>query len=275
MLRLLKYGVGAVLAVCLTGFLFFGSDLTSMIRTTAKSVQKQVKQSVPLEFELQRAKEKIGEILPDLQSQVRMIAEEEVAIAKLAKEVAADQEKLQSYEAKLTSLREKMRVRQVAYRVGTIDLNQQQMVDHFQTRFNHFKQSRLSLQAKQKLLDKREEGLAAAVAMLDQMRVRQSELKLKVEALAAKHRLIKANQIESGTLVDGSQLSQADQLLDQIETRLQVAQRVMDYQDDSLDLPAIEMTVDAQEVLSEFDEYFDSVPATTVAKLDTAESIDN
>ena len=60
MLRLLKYGVGAVLAVCLAGFLVFGSDLTSMISTTAKSVQRKVKQSVPLEFELQRAKEKIG-----------------------------------------------------------------------------------------------------------------------------------------------------------------------------------------------------------------------
>ena len=124
------------------------------------------------------------------------------------------------------------------------------------------------MEAKQKLLNKRKEGLAAAVAMLDQMRVRQSELKLKVEALAAQHRLIKASQIESGTLVDGSQLSQADQLLDQIETRLQVAQRVMNYQEDSLDLPAAEVAVDEQEVLSAFDEYFHSVPAVTVAKLD-------
>ena len=153
MLRLLKYGTGAVLAVCLTGFLVFGSDLTSMITTTAKSVQKTVKRSVPLEFELQRAKEKIGEILPDLQSQVRMIAEEEVAVARLTKEVSGDASKLESQEAKLTLLREKMRTTQVAYRVGTIDLNRQQMTDHFQTRFNHFKQSRVSLEAKQKLLN--------------------------------------------------------------------------------------------------------------------------
>ena len=266
MLRLLKYGAGAGLAVCLIGFLFFGSDLTSMIRTTAKSVQKSVKESVPLEFELQRAKEKIGEILPDLQSQVRMIAEEEVAIAKLSKEIVVDAAKLQSHESKLTSMRENMRVQQISYRVGRIDLNRQQMAEYFQTRFNHFKQSRISLQTKQKLLDKRKEGLAAAVAMLDQMRVRQSELKLKVEALAAQHRLIKSSQIESGTLVDGSQLSQADQLLDQIETRLQVAQRVMNYQEESLDLPAAEVVVDEQGVLSAFDEYVGTVSSATVAK---------
>ena len=165
MLRLLKYGVGAVLAVCLTGFLVFGSDLTSMISTTAKSVQRKVKQSVPLEFELQRAKEKISEILPDLQSQVRMIAEEEVAVAKLAKEVSADEARLESQESKLTLLREKMRTRQVSYSVGQIDLNRQQMTEQFQARFNHFKQSKLSLEAKWKLLEKRKEGLSAAVSM--------------------------------------------------------------------------------------------------------------
>ena len=269
MLRLLKYGTGTVLAVGLFGFLIFGSDLTSMISTSAKSVQRKVKDSVPLEFELQRAKEKIGKILPDLQSQVRMIAEEEVAVAKLAKEVSADEARLESQEAKLSQLRDKMRTTQVSYTVGRIGLNRQQMTEHIQVRFNHFKQFRSSLEAKQRLLEKREEGLSAAVAMLDQMRCRQSELKLKVEALAAQHRLMKANQIEAGTLIDGSQLSQADQLLGHIETRLQVAQRVMDYQEEGLDATAIDVEVDEQDVLSEFDAYFGDAADTSVATIDT------
>jgi hypothetical protein len=268
MFKLLKYSAGAVLAVCLTGFVVFGSDLTSMITTTAKSVQKKVKRSVPMEFELQRAKEKVNQILPDLQSQVRMIAEEEIAVTRLAKEVKADEARLESQETKLTLLREKMRDTQTAYRVGTVDMSRQQMTDHFQARFNHFKQFRVSLHAKEKLLDKRKEGLAAAVAMLDQMRCRQSELKLKVEALAAQHRLIKADQIQSGTLIDGSQLSQADQLLEEIETRLQVAQRVMDYQDDGLSESNLDLVSNEQDVLSEFDEYFGTAVDSSVAKLE-------
>ena len=114
----------------------------------------------------------------------------------------------------------------------------------------------MSLESKQRLLEKRSEGLAAAMAVLEQMRIRQSELGLKVEALAAQHRLIKASQIESGTLIDGSQLSQADQLLDQIETRLAVAERVMDYQTDPFDSPAQKREVSADVVLSEIDAYF-------------------
>jgi myosin heavy subunit len=261
MLRIIKYSAGALLAVFIGGFLLFGSDLTGMVRTSAKALQKSVKQSVPVEFELERAKQKINQILPDLQSQVLMIAEEEVAIARLTKDVQRDQQRLDTQETKLSTLRDQMRTTQVSYSVSNRNMNRQQFTEHLHSRFNHVKQAKLSLESKQKLLEKRTEGLNAALSMLDQMRLRQSELQLKVESLAAQNRLIKANQIESGTLIDGSQLSQADQLLDQIETRLAVADRVLDYREDVLDVPAEETVADEASVLAAIDSHF--APPTT------------
>jgi len=210
---------------------------------------------VPVEFELGWAKGKINDILPDLQSQVRMIAEEEVAISPLEKEVQQDADRLEVQEQQLTQLRRQMRTQQASFSVRRMKMGRQQLANHLQSRFAHIKQARLSLESKQRLLEKRSEGLEAAVAVLEQMRIRQSELGLKVEALAAQHRLIKASQIESGTLIDGSQFSQADQLLDQIETRLAVAERVMNYQADPFDSPDQKETVSADVVLSEIDAY--------------------
>ena len=256
MFRIIKYSAASLMAVVVGGFLLLGSDFSSMIKTSARSIQSSVKQSVPVEFELNRAKEKINEILPDLQSQVRMIAEEEVSIARLEKEVQQDADRLDSQEKQLTDLRGQMRTQQVSFSVGRMTLDRQQVANHLQSRFDHFKQARLSLESKQRLLEKRSQGLSAAVAVLEQMRIRQSELGLKVEALAAQHRLIKASQIESGTLVDGSQLSSADQLLDQIETRLAVAERVMNYQADPFEAPESKEDVSADVVLSEIDAYF-------------------
>lgn len=256
MFRMIKYSAACLMTVVVGGFLLLGSDFSSMIKTSARSIQSSVKESVPVEFELNRAKEKINEILPDLQSQVRMIAEEEVAISRLEKEVQQDTDRLDRQEEQLTDLRGQMRTQQVSFSVGSMKLDRQQLVNHLQTRFDHFKQARLSLESKQRLLEKRSQGLSAAMAVLEQMRIRQSELGLKVEALAAQHRLIKASQIESGTLVDGSQLSQADQLLDQIETRLAVAERVMNYQADPFEVPAPKEEVSAEVVMSEIDAYF-------------------
>ena len=255
-MKVIKVVVGGALALFVGGFLLLGSDFTSMLKSSVGSVRQSVKESVPVEFELNRAKEKINEILPDLKSQVRMIAEEEVAISRLENEVRKDTDRVEAQKQQLSSQRQEIRTQKVSYTVGQMTLNQQQFTDHLKTRFDHFKQAELSLESKQKLLEKRKQGLSAAVAVLEQMRLRQSELKLKVESLAAQHRLIKASQIDSGTLVDGSQLSQADHLLDEIETRLAVAQKVMDYETDTMDLPETPQSRSPEMVLSEIDAYF-------------------
>jgi chromosome segregation ATPase len=267
MLRLLKYGTSGLLAVVLVAFFLFGSDLTGMIRTAMRTVQKSARENVPVEFELERAKEKINDILPDLQSQVRMIAEEEVAIARLEKELQVDQRQLAENELKLSSLRDQMRTTKEFYVVNGRDVQREQMTEQLQSRFNHFKQAELALNSKQRLLDKRKAGLSAALAMLDKMRTRQSELQLKVESLAAQHRLIKASQIESGTMIDGSQLSQADQLLSQLETRLAVAQKVLDYQSEQVSISCDDVTLVETDVLDAIDDYFGPVKTDATGKM--------
>ncbi|MDB2686314.1 signal peptide-containing protein [Mariniblastus sp.] len=271
MMRCVKFGAGGLFVFFLGAFFLFGSELTSMLQTSARSLQESARESVPVEFELQRAKDRINKILPDLQSQVRMIAEEEVAIAALTKEVQQDEKRLLSEETNLAGLRDEMRTTQVSFKINHRNLDRQQLAEHLKSRFDHFKQGQNSLTSKQRLLDKRKDGLNAALAMLDQMRTRQSELKLKVESLAAQHRLIKASQIQTGTLADNSQLSQADQLLSHLETRLAVAQRVLDYRDDLYDLPAEETVVAETDVLAEFDHYFAPPSSELAAKMETAE----
>jgi hypothetical protein len=77
-----------------TGFLALGAGFLSYVRTSARSVQNSVKDSVPVEFEFRRARDLIEAILPELQAQVRMIAQEEVEIAALEAEVDAAKKRL-------------------------------------------------------------------------------------------------------------------------------------------------------------------------------------
>ena len=109
MMRCVKFGTGGLFVFFLGAFLLFGTELASMLKTSARSIQSSARESIPVEFELQRAKEKVQEILPDLQSQVRMIAEEEVAIAALTKEVQQDEQQILKQESTLADLRDSMR----------------------------------------------------------------------------------------------------------------------------------------------------------------------
>lgn len=262
MLRWMKYTVGSVFVVAVAGVALLGTNLSSYLRTTTKAAQEAVQNSVPVEFELRRASDMIEAILPELQTQVRMIAQEEVEIAALETDIADSQKRLTSEKTTLSSLRGKMDVVQVSYRVHGRQVGREELTDQLHQRFERFKQGELALVSKQRLLEKRHDGLHAALTMLDKMRNRKSELERKVEALAAQHRLVQAASIESGTLIDGSQLSEADQLLQQIETRLAVAQRVLTYEEDLFATSATEAMVNEEQLLSDVDDYFSDAKAS-------------
>ncbi|QDV45258.1 hypothetical protein Enr13x_51330 [Stieleria neptunia] len=257
MFRAVKYSVAAFLAVLVGGVLLLGPGFFSYLRTSARSVRDSVQETVPVEFELRRARDLIEAILPELQAQVRMIAQEEVEISALQRDVSETEARLENELATLSKLRDQMRTQTVSYQVGGHRLTRSQLTEQLSRRLDRYKTGQLALASKERLLEKRNESLTAALASLDSMRHRKAELEQKVEALAAQSRLVQASKFESGIHVDGSELSQADQLLKQIEMRLAVAERVLDHQQDVF---AIELTDEGQseaQILADFDEYFD------------------
>jgi hypothetical protein len=261
MLRWIKYGVGAVVVVGVAGLTLLGSNFGSYISTSTNAARQAARNAVPVEFELRRASDMIEAILPDLQSQVRMIAQEEVEVAALTSDIEGSRKRLNSEQRALASLRTKVRTQQVSYTVNGRNIERGLLTEQLHQRFERFKQGELAFASKQKLLEKRNDGLTAALAMLDKMRHRKAELEQKVESLAAQHRLVQASAIESGHLVDGSRLSKADQLLDQIETRLAVAQRVLTHEQDIFAVSAEEEFIDEEQLMTELDEYFGAAPS--------------
>ena len=260
MLRFAKYAVATLLAVGLGGYLLLGNSLNSYIRTSAKSVRESVKEAVPIEFELRRARDLIEAILPELQAQVRAIAEEEIAIATLEAEIKDSESRLDGELAALSAMRDQMRVQQVSYTMKGRNWTREQMTEQIAHRFDRYKQGQITLQSKQRLLDRRSESLAAALNSLETMRHRKVELEQKVEALAAQARLVQSSKIEAGIHVDSSDLSEADQLLHDIETRLHVAQRVLEHEKDIFEVAIPDEAVNEEQVLMEFDEYFGAEP---------------
>lgn len=261
MLRLIKYGFMGLLTVGVVGFVIFGTGFVSMVSTSGIEARQAIRDSVPIEFELKRAQQLVEDILPDLQSQIRMIAQEEVEIASLQRDIEAAEKHLTTDRQMLASLRNDMKdtaVQTVSYRDGEQDSDRDRLKDKLAQRFQKYKQGELTLTSKKRLLEKRQAGLDAALALLDKMRDRKSELELKVEALGAQHRLVQASAIETGSTIDQSRLADADQLLDSIEKRLEVAERVLQHEQDLYVDPGMGNLVDEESLLAELDEYLDN-----------------
>ena len=81
-----KLFIGALLLGMLSVFTF-GRETWSYFRTSVTHVRQAIKSEVPVEFELERARKMVEEILPDIRQCMHVIAEEEVNVEELNREI--------------------------------------------------------------------------------------------------------------------------------------------------------------------------------------------
>jgi len=74
--RTIKYGVLGSAGLLVVGGLLFGRDAVSYLYSSARSVQTAVKDSVPIEFELQRARDLLEDIIPMIDTTFRTLADQ-------------------------------------------------------------------------------------------------------------------------------------------------------------------------------------------------------
>jgi hypothetical protein len=268
----MKWGTYIAGGGLLVGGLVFGTDSLSYLRSSAKSMQSAIKEGVPLEFELQRAKDLVEEILPELRANVRVIAQEEVEIAHLRREITGASEKLESQRQNVSASRNKLRSTDATFVVHGRQVSRDQLTEQLASNFDRYKQAEATLVSKQRLLEAREKSLAAAQTVLERSRARKAELEQKIEALSSQFRLVQAQSVGTKVSLKDTQLSRADKLITDIQKRLETAQRVLGYEADlsGVDDAFIALGINEGELLAEVDKTFDasnrSVDAQTVSE---------
>lgn len=251
--RSLKWGVATAAGAVLVGGLVFGRDLVSYVSCGVSNVQDEIRAAIPIDVELERARHMITKITPELRSNVRLIAHEEVAVQGLRKEIKLAMANVSKHRQQVAMLRDRLGETQtVSISVGDRTVSRSSVVEKLSSRLSRFKQASAELDSKQKMLQVRERSLAAAQEMYERSRARKAELEQTVESLAAKHRLVKARSIATSVHFDDSQLARADRLMKDIEKRLQVAERVMSYEAD-LESPEFDEMVDETALLEDAD----------------------
>lgn len=230
MWRWTKRGIIITGVVVLAGGLLLGGDLVSYARSSAKSVRSAVKDSIPTEFELQRARDLVEDIIPEMQANIRLIAQEEVEIASLKSDIADSDQRLADERGKIEKLSAMMAVRQANYEVGGHDFTRVEIKEDLARRFGRFKEAEVIFAGKSRLLKAREKSLRGAIVALQRIRQQKILLEDRIASLAAQHRLVQAASVGSRLQVDDTKLARADKLIGQIQKRLDVAERVLAHE---------------------------------------------
>jgi hypothetical protein len=269
----LKTGVIAAVGLSIAGGLLFGKDVVSYICSSAKSVRTVVKDSVPVEFELKRARDMLEEIIPEMYANIRLIAEEEVEVAALKVDIAKGKEANEQEQMRIARLREELGKSQAVYYIGRREYPRSYVKEDLAHRFERFKESELVLASKERLLTARQTSLDAAMRLLERTKTRKRELEDKIEALASQHRLIKAASIGSNIQVDNSKLAKTEKLINEIKKRLDVAERVLAHESQFVQAIPVDV-VPEKDLLIQVDDYFNNKQKqqTSLARTATQES---
>jgi hypothetical protein len=254
----LKRGVIAALIVLVLGGIFFGDDFLSYVKSSIKLTQETAKEAVPVEFELRRAKDLLEEIIPEMHTNVRMIAAEEVEIAGLKQELEESTESVAVEKGKVAKLRKAIGENKETYTFGRNKYTRSEVTEELGWRFERLKEAQIVLESKKRLLAARERSLKSAMGLLEKTRSQKRILASKIQGLESQHRLVKATAIGTGIKVDNSKLMQTEELIGEIKKRLDVAERILSHQSHFVQLSEIDV-LDEKELVQKVDEYMDSV----------------
>ncbi len=223
---MLKKTIITALSVALASGLLFGTSAVSYMKTAYRGVTNSVEQSVPIEFQIERASNMVADLAPEIRHSMHVIAKEEIELDQLAEQIQraeANAEKSKSEIMRLQSdLQDDKNVFQYASRTYTRD----EVTTDLSRRFTRHKVNDETLAHLQGMRDARSKNLEAARQKLTAMISAQKKLETDITNLEAKRKLVEVAQASSDVVFDDSQLARAKGLINDIRTRLDVAAKL-------------------------------------------------
>ncbi len=249
MFKLIKWAFLSAVALVLLGFLFFGPRFFSYAGSSLRLIKGTVRQAVPMEFELRRARDLLEDLTPEIQAQIVAVAKEEVAVEELEKEIVRRRARTDGARASLAQLRDDLQESSLE----TSPVSYGNRVNELSRRFTGLTLAEKLLKGHEKVLAARKQSLAASVRTLREAQVRKIELEAAIEQLANQLRLMKYQKEAPLVTVDRSKLVEAEELVAELRKRCAVAERVLSCQTQIAPLAAPEVT--ENELLTQVDAY--------------------
>jgi hypothetical protein len=223
---MIKKALFTVVALGLTTVVLFGRDAASYVGTTYQRLTSSVKQSVPIEFQIDRARAMVRDLEPEIRRSMHVIAKEEVAIEQLNAQIDNSEQKADKDKGEILRLQADLGQGRDVYHYASRTYTPDQVKQDLSRRFSRFKVTDETLSNLKNMRDARARNLDAAQQKLAAMINARRKLAVDVENLEAKHKLVEVAQASSDYVFDDSQLARAKGLITDIRTQLDVAAKL-------------------------------------------------
>lgn len=223
-----KSALGALLVAGTLGLLF-GTSAPSYVKTAFHKVRSTAKGSVPIQFEIERARQQVAELEPAIHENIEDIARAEVEVEHLQNEIAVTQANLNREKSAMLALREGISDGRLRLTGGT-SYTTEEVQAELARRLDHYRTVKGILNDKEKTLEMRQQALIAGRKQNDELRAAKSALLTRIEAIETRLRQIEATRAANEFNFDESTLSKAKETVTELSKRVEVMARVSEQE---------------------------------------------
>lgn len=223
---MIKRAILVASGVGLTTLVLFGRDAASYVSTSYHRVTESVQDRVPVDFQIDRAKQMVRDLDPEIRRSMHVIAKEEVAVEQINQQIAGNQEKADKDKKDILHLQADLGQNKNVYQYASHTYTCDEVKQDLARRFSRFKVADDTLASMKQMRDARQKNLDAAQQKLTAMVSARRKLEVDVQNLEAKRKLVEVAQASSEYVFDDSQLARAKELITDIRTRLDVAAKL-------------------------------------------------
>jgi chromosome segregation ATPase len=233
----------------LGGVLLFGRDAISYVSTSVGCLKDSVKNSVPVEFQIERARRMIDELAPEIRKNMGIIAKEEVEVQRLQERIAKAEAQLAKDKEQVVRLKGDLATAKESYTYAGRTYTADDVKTDLARRFERYKTAEATLASLGQLHAARTKSVDAARQKLEAMLAARRQLQVDVENLEAQRQMVAAAQTTSSYCFDDSKLGRVKELISDLRTRLdtdaKLVQAEQEFQDEiPLDKPTPANIVD-------------------------------
>lgn len=244
----------AIVGVCSALLFVFGGDAWRAVVRGRDNLRDSVRENMPLEAEINRAKQLAASLVPDLRRNHEVIVREQVEVEELRADIRKSRTELKQQRDQLFERRAKLS----SANSSTESQKSESTIRHeLRERFSVYQSLEATVAAKEQTLQYREESLAKAQSAQREMFGKKQELEAQVVQFAARLKAIERNGVESHIVVDRDKVANCEELLRYLRKRLTIAERVSEFPE--VDVTEVRPTgrdVQDERIESEIDSHF-------------------
>jgi chromosome segregation ATPase len=228
--------------------------LWSYFRTMHAEIGRQVRDAIPIGFELKRLEQMTADLIPEIQANQKVAAQLEVEIEYLDREIAELDDGQQRAKAEMDQLRDGLRTKKDEFVFGGQSFTRRQVEEDLERRLARYDDRRIQLDAKQRILDSRRKTLQAATDKIQACRYQHDLLVDKTQSLQAELKLVELAQASGNFQFDHSKLQRSKDLALELEKRIRTLNKLVEGQQPLAD--EIPVAADTRSASDKFDAYF-------------------